>query len=106
MNKRKLDDTERIEMAIACNKIKIVNNQSAVRRYWSAAPENCEIVLPGLKGNCKYIINMRDSLKKRGFRFDQQAKLWFRMLVPEEEKPKGIFAFNLNGAIPVLAESK
>jgi hypothetical protein len=91
-------DAESMESALARQKIRLVTEERAVRQLWPAAPKKVEVVAPGLSGHWGFIYQVKEDLKSRGFRFNPDAKLWYR--TPLEGSPTtGIEAFDLGGIV-------
>ena len=91
-------ETESMESALARQKIRLVSEERAVRQLWPSAPQKCEVVAPGVNGHWGFIYQVKEDLKSRGFRFNPDAKLWYR--TPLEGSPTtGIEAFDLGGIV-------
>ena len=91
-------DAESMESALARQKLRLVTEERAVRQLWPAAPKKVEVVAPGLSGHWGFIYQVKEDLKSRGFRFNPDAKLWYR--TPLEGSPTtGIEAFDLGGIV-------
>ena len=91
-------DAESMESALARQKIRLVTEERAVRQLWPSAPKKVEVVAPGLSGHWGFIYQVKEDLKSRGFRFNPDAKLWYR--TPLEGSPTtGIEAFDLGGIV-------
>jgi hypothetical protein len=54
----------------------------ALQEVWPAAPGSCLVVVPGAKGDKSYIYLIRERLKAEGFKFDGEAKMWYRRSFP------------------------
>ena len=87
-----------MESALARQKIRLVSEERAVRQLWLSAPKKCEVVAPGLSGHWGFIFKVKDDLKSLGFRFNPDAKLWYRTPL-EESHMTGIEAFDLGGVV-------
>ena len=90
-------NAETMQSALERQKIRLVSEERAVGHLWKDAPKNCEVVAPGLNVNWGFLFKVKDDLKKNGFRFNWDQKLWYR--TPAEEKT-GIEAFDLGGVVP------
>ena len=91
-------ETESMQSALARQKIRLVSEERAVRQLWPSAPKKVEVVAPGVNGHWGFIFRVKDDLKSRGFRFNPDAKLWYR--TPLEGSPMtGIEAFDLGGVV-------
>ena len=88
-----------MQSALEREKIRLVSEEGAVRQLWKDAPKNCEVVAPGPNGKWGYLFKVKDDLKKNGFRFHWETKLWYRTPLAAEEKT-GIAAFDLGGVVP------
>ena len=50
-------------------------------------PDGLRVVLPGRKGNVKYIINIKDRLKEAGFHFNPELKIWWDVPPDDAAQP-------------------
>ena len=91
-----------MQSALEREEIRLVSEEGAVRQLWKDAPKNCEVVAPGPNGKWGYLFKVKDDLKKNGFRFNPDQKLWYRTPLAAEEKT-GIEAFDLGGVVPKVS---
>jgi hypothetical protein len=97
-------NTEKMQLAMDREKIKVLGDGNVLRQYWPGAPNGCDIIVPGPKGHWSYIIKIKDRLKAEGFTYNGEVKLWYRSSEPVQDgRIAGIAAFNVGGAIVVDA---
>jgi hypothetical protein len=95
---RTVGETVSMQTALNEQKIRLVSERVAVRQLWPGAPNECEVVAPGVRGRRGDIYKVKDSLKAHGFRYNPDHKLWYRPPV-RQSTPDGIEAFNLGGVV-------